>query len=920
MATLAANLNLTRADGIGNFLVYVAPATGTATQATLQTPTTRSNLNIAGFDLSINDLYVIVSDISSANNGSTFTARDSVIEMSTQGTIQVQGEWNVVDCTITIDEGTNSLSWGAFGPAGNTNNPISVISNNRFWGPGGRLRALLNSFPAGTTFENNSFYNGDAVNPLGAFAELGPLNIAGGTFGPFTRTRTEYGVVGAGDSIIRVTGGPDRDNLTFDTNWAIWPGNNYVGLINIPDNLTIDADAGQSIWHVDMVIPAIYLGAGRLALGPGQGVSTTRQARQRNLMSWRPIINGDAAGPRLTWTGFSVHSTPATFDNAIQPVELTANNFQIPGVGFNGFLIEQDDTGIMITTNIAANAAEEVTPYANRTFRLFDYATQVNTLVGQTFTTNFGREIIINGANQGNITTDLTYTNNHIITEVEDTFLNNQPSTYAPTDIVDLTNVYPALKAQAYEDMSSDAERLRVVPSIGGLRYLSNVNYGFTEVLISADGTMNLPLGVAAGFFNQTHDYRNETDVDVDVNWTGTTSISDGGISGGMHSVFPNVVSEMIFSNDPTIVLTGDINIEAWTFTGSFRFTSTAARTATITRQQATQLGLNTNLQDAAGNSQTIGNITYTTPALADATYTFTFADQGFRGIAGLAYRENGLTGTDPWTPIATSTTTHGDPDAPNVHDFTAALGNLGALSGGNIGFTGNNQVFVFTVGAGFSVGLTPVPQSITPAINVDITVTTNTDPNYNSTADLTGLTLTLDVEESATGTGRIDIEISGADTGLTGAQTNRLLGGGRNDVDYLQEIWDGGRIIDYITFPTQETTTVDGSMNVVFSKLNAQTPQQLIAGVSVIGEANISSESADTVTQDVINLPGTTGLSVDAARTALNNAPRLQLIDQQNAYLISDGNVANPQYDRLIGIRPKQADFVPGTDYTPTP
>lgn len=113
---------------------------------------------------------------------------------------------------------------------------------------------------------------------------------------------------------------------------------------------------------------------------------------------------------------------------------------------------------------------------------------------------------------------------------------------------------------------------------------------------------------------------------------------------------------------------------------------------------------------------------------------------------------------------------------------------------------------------------------------------------------------------------GSVAIVVRGStpDSFLTTQQTNGLLGLARNDVDYITELLDGGRNLDFITF-RQDTggSTVDSTF-VQFRKRDAD-PQQVVSDVQGFMSRTVSGVA------DVLNYPNVQGISTTDIITAVN-------------------------------------------------
>ena len=146
------------------------------------------------------------------------------------------------------------------------------------------------------------------------------------------------------------------------------------------------------------------------------------------------------------------------------------------------------------------------------------------------------------------------------------------------------------------------------------------------------------------------------------------------------------------------------------------------------------------------------------------------------------------------------------------------------------------------------------------------------------------------------------------------------------NDIRYLQTV-----AVNYITGADANIITPGGtgvsevdSRYVTLASENAQ--QQLVQGITFLDplSESLSTSTTASLTANTVSVsPNPDGITIGEVRTATNEAldtnQRLQDAENQMAYIVSDGDSSSPSVtsSRLVGLKPKNADYNPSTDYS---
>ena len=372
---------------------------------------------------------------------------------------------------------------------------------------------------------------------------------------------------------------------------------------------------------------------------------------------------------------------------------------------------------------------------------------------------------------------------------------------------------------------------------------------------------------------------------DNNVTWGTVNTLNNFIIDGGNHTQNWGVgvgqgLQGITFTSDTEVAdvtFGADTNITNWDFTGRFIPNAASAVTITLTEAQAASL------QVSAG---TVGNITYD---IIPDEVTFDFnIDPNFRGRVALAQRTGGLAGggTTVWTLIG------------SILDMTAGIVPFPTITNRDALFNSGESLYVVTVGSQYSLTFTEVPVTHGAMVPVGTTL----DVNYNIDAFNAlpnTVTSALDVAEGdIDGDGTLDdgtivITIGGADIGggntLDGGQTNAAIGFGRNDVDYITEILDGGHTADFVSFESQTTTEI--TVDVIFNKPLATSPQQGITSVT-----GYRSASFDGINPDVVHFDAAAGLSRSDMRIVVADRLNAQSRALRAASTIKLGIISDPE------------------------
>ena len=481
---------------------------------------------------------------------------------------------NILNPTLSADDGGTNFNWGIFGNgsgtyatltadghidtnaalgtlARGTSRPFNWTNVNVF-GRGGMQMLINGARPGASSFTNVNF------NPApgrGAFGELPFLPFADATWGQFYRPDFPS----PGDLIwARLTGGMDRNDIDIATNWMIQPQWNIVNLDG--QTAQVAVDGRNFTYFVNMVKPA---DVSNLTLRGGQGTqsaSTGQNGPTRiiDCYGWNPVINKQGGvttnDVKYVWddsnaTGFQIQTVPPTFTGgntdgtAVQPADFTSGSSE--PANFNGFFIIQTDTGSLISNTLVSG--DTVEQYTTRSIRVFSYDTQVNTIQGTTFNQNFGRAIAAT-PNANNINADLTWREVEQIDEEVDVFLNGVPrtTTFNVTS-TDLDQIYPMLKSLAYSDERDSENRFRIVPSEGGLRFLADVTFA-TNIgndISATSGAFTIRLqevNCGATLVNSLNFVTAAGTGDHSVQWGAGNNRTFAGpitITGGVHANFP---------------------------------------------------------------------------------------------------------------------------------------------------------------------------------------------------------------------------------------------------------------------------------------------------------------------------------------------------------------------------------------------
>ena len=257
-------------------------------------------------------------------------------------------------------------------------------------------------------------------------------------------------------------------------------------------------------------------------------------------------------------------------------------------------------------------------------------------------------------------------------------------------------------------------------------------------------------------------------------------------------------------------------------------------------------------------------NIQLRTLANPENTFTLNVPAE-FRGRLALAHRVGGRGGSGAFTPIS-------------VHNFTTTPHPTVTITDADptYGRGGTNTPVVITCGAEYRLQVQDITFPTT-VFGVSGTFEVTPLPDQNYTAGIRGADITasssgdLLVDEDSTAAGEIILNISGAETGYDISQTTKLIAEGRNDEDYIDEVMDGGRILDFINISGNGTIELQG--DVTFRRLttgpNAATTQQFLEGID-FDSTTTTFVSTTAGCRDVIIFPARTGITPTQVREAV--------------------------------------------------
>ena len=397
-----------------------------------------------------------------------------------------------------------------------------------------------------------------------------------------------------------------------------------------------------------------------------------------------------------------------------------------------------------------------------------------------------------------------------------------------------------------------------------------------TGMSLQARGTIeNSTLNVGT-----TLEMVNATNSTLDV--TGSITIDDGA-----------VLDRVSLLNSPTINLSANANIvplnrdtmtgvlgSGWDLIVPEGFTASATPPIsrlftpqgvggtyeiTLTPDQAmSYFGIRMTDDDTDDSLETSNNITFRTPPLDESFVTFD-VPASFDGRVAIAWRDQGLTGSDAWTLVG------------SVYDFTGAHPTIATLGNANsdYGRGATGVPYVVTAGRGYRMRFQEINFPTTPGESAVFSVFPDTDTNYTTAISgiNTGAVITDDTLVEDAGTGHIEINITHADRSTTdttwnSAFTARVFAECRNDVDYISEVLENGAVEDFIQLTGSGTILLGGV--VTFTRGAGETSQQFIQGVDFMPGASITFSQTVTGCNDVVIFPASDVITGQQIRDAL--------------------------------------------------
>ena len=271
----------------------------------------------------------------------------------------------------------------------------------------------------------------------------------------------------------------------------------------------------------------------------------------------------------------------------------------------------------------------------------------------------------------------------------------------------------------------------------------------------------------------------------------------------------------------------------------------------------------------------------------------------------------------------------------------TDTSGNIITAAGGNVNITNTTTIEDVTVNftsasqtlrAYYQPGATPggyvanygfmevVSSSITEDTNFVVTPVDYTALASDTSVDRSGDVTITTLGSNSTQTINMLVDIS---SNVTAVQSQEIAIVLLNDVSYIdtviaRDFTGHQRILEFLQpFLVRYNGGLDSSGNPVRPVINL-----FVTGTTPRGIANTSgylsnptagnSAFFDTSVVQVV-------APVADISTAIDNSTRLQEIDNKTSWMVTDGATSNAQLTggRLSGIKPKQADYAPGNDYT---
>ena len=842
--------------------------------------------------------------IASDNANADVTIGDgSIINFTTNSNNAATDMWRggtliMRNSSLVASHASGNHQWPGFTGAltSQADPPTYIFTGCRFsnTGAGELTNHFGNASVTGCDLSGATFLNGGIFAPWQAFRWVNTT---------FSGDFVDDAATDTGNSYMRLQNSvQDQDGIWaghFGCNMGNWTADGVPGV-----NLHLGGPGAQPTnltWYlIDNTYSADWLtgqvGGTGTALGAGAGFRYARSTTGTTTgdvivgRSWNPlfyqrftdpindadrvevtdIIVDFGATTDLLFPGTTVDQSqlPTRVENVGQRAIYTGNNRP------SGIVILEAESSFG-TTNDATQVV--AISDANRTYNYWSYTHMCyNTMNGNLLSTPTAAQGTWNDLGVMNNVTGVDTQNIDLAIE---TLLNNNTLTQAQAfvsgGLANLNDVYAMGKSLAYDNrLTNFALAGSIVGNIategeiffsGSANSLLNSNND--NVVLRLDNTNTLDLN--GGTFTtsrfriaplETYQMTLTNGTAVSTNPTNATNVRIGAnlTIGGVWSDVPtDVTVSTIGSPEIDFLDTGGvIDITASNITGMF----TPGQALTVTAAQAlSYFGATI----APGGSQTINGHLISVPAEDPNTFTLSVPSD-FRGRLALAHRINGRAGSGAFTLIG------------SVHDFTTATHPTVTINDADAtyGRGGTNTPVVITVGPEYRLQVQDIIFPAGTGIMQTFTVNVLQDQNYTAAirdADISGSNITdMLVSEDGTSAGHIVLNISGASGRYDIAQTAKLLAACRDDVDYMDEVLQGGRTTDFISVSGSGTVELDGL--VTFQRLSTETTQQFLEGVDFVA-ANTTFVATVAGCNDVIIFPARTGITPSQVSAAVDNS-----------------------------------------------
>ena len=384
---------------------------------------------------------------------------------------------------------------------------------------------------------------------------------------------------------------------------------------------------------------------------------------------------------------------------------------------------------------------------------------------------------------------------------------------------------------------------------------------------------------------------------------------------------------QVILRGNPTINVTGNaIDIRQWNTQGNFTLAAAAPVTVTLTEAQATAAG-----QTIApgGAPVTVGNITYTVPAL-NVVYQVPASLRN-----GVIAAKDVTAGTTILTPTVVNATT-----------FQVTLNSADHAAGNRIRLfwrpnatetAAYNTTIVDVASLAYTTD-NPVPIDFQINQIPNALWANNFEANIETNVGAASMNMIEDGDEDVGGVDRAELQFVNASGILDhlafGAARTMYVGftALNDDPDYLLRFVDNDTLTGDYILPAGNELEINGAFAYLDSgdanqqRVTAITnTNPAITGLQFVPKTFTLQGGGTIPTVAIINNPD--GVTVAQITSAIEgsviaeNAQAARVAAEearnQSSYLVTNGDQANPTADRLIGLRPKRGNFVKGTNYT---